>query len=182
MAAQVNGEVHPSSATLQHIAGYPLVNDALATIKKNPYGQKSIEIGDSAYQTFAKPLLSIFAKPYEYVSPYVKKADHLGAGALNKIDERLPVLKKPTNELYAEGKQVVFYPVVKGKETTDHVFSIYNSECKKVGGEGVVTYGKALISTGLVITSETLDWIGDILRAGKAKAKEAGEQANQAAH
>ncbi|KAK8087114.1 perilipin-like protein- Mpl1 [Apiospora phragmitis] len=142
MAAQINGEVHPSSATLQ----------------------KSIELGDSAYQTFAKPLLSIFARPYQYVSPYVKKADHLGAGALNKIDERLPALKKPTNELYLGGKQVVFYPVVKGKETTDHVFSIYSSECKKVGGEGVVTTARLLSLlawssparrwTGLVTSSE----------------------------
>lgn len=128
---------------------------------------------------FAKPVLPLFSRPYQYVSPYVKKADHLGAGALSKIDERLPMLKQPTVELYANGKQLAFYPVAKGKETTDHVFDVYSSEYKKVGGEGLVTYGKALISTGLVITSETLEWIGDMIRASKAKAKEAGDQATQ---
>lgn len=181
MANQVNGEVHPSSATLQHITGYPVVNDALTTFKNNPYGKKSIELGDSAYKTFAKPVMPYLAKPYQYVSPYVKKVDNMGAGALDKVDERLPMLKKPTNELYANGKQIVFFPITKGKETTDHVFNVYNSECKKVGGEGIVSYGKALISTGLVVTSEALTWIGDILRAGKAKAKEAGHEAQNAA-
>jgi hypothetical protein len=179
MSNQVNGEVHPSSATLQHITNYPVVNDALTSFKNNPYGKKSLELGDSAYQMIAKPVLPLFSRPYQYVSPYVKKADHLGAGALSKIDERLPMLKQPTVELYANGKQLVFYPVAKGKETTDHVFDVYSSEYKKVGGEGLVTYGKALISTGLVITSETLEWIGDMIRASKAKAKEAGDQATQ---
>ncbi|ORY60095.1 uncharacterized protein BCR38DRAFT_460049 [Pseudomassariella vexata] len=179
MAAQVNGDVHSSSATLQHITGYPLVSDALTTFKSNPYGQKSIELGDSAYKTFAAPVLPYLSRPYQYVSPYVQKADYLGAGVLNKVDERLPVLKTPTKELYSNGKQIVFYPVVKGKDATDHVFSVYNSEYKKVGGDGVVTYGKALISTGLVVTTEALNWIGDILRSGQSKAKEAGNEARE---
>jgi len=176
MAPQVNGEV-PASATLQHITGYPIIHDALEVYKSNPYGKRSIELGDSAYKTFAKPILPIFSKPYQYVSPYVKKADHLGAGILNKVDQRLPALKKPSKEIYANGKQLVFFPVIKGKETSDHLFSVYNSEYKNVGGYGVVTHGKALISTALVITSESLEWIGDILRSGKAAAKDASQEA-----
>ncbi|KAI0136877.1 hypothetical protein BJ170DRAFT_677746 [Xylariales sp. AK1849] len=179
MAARVNGETHPSSATLQHIRGYPVVSDALSTFKSNPYGQKSIELGDSAYQTFAAPVIPFLSKPYGYVYPYVKKADHFGAGALSKVDEKLPILKTPTKELYANTKQIVFLPVVKGKQTTDHLFSVYNSEFKKVGGDGVVTYGKAFISTGLVVTTETLNWIGSFLRSSKNKAKEAGNEATQ---
>ncbi|KAI1852636.1 hypothetical protein JX265_003123 [Neoarthrinium moseri] len=175
MASQVNGEVQPSSATLQHITGYPVVKDTLSAYKNNPYGKKSIELGDSAYQTFAKPVIPYLAKPYGYVSPYVKKADHFGAGALTKLDEKIPVLSTSTEEL----KQIAFFPVVKTKEGTDHVFSVYNSEFKKVGGDGVVTYGKAIISTGLVITSEALTWIGDFLRSSKEKAKEAGNDITQ---
>ncbi|KAH8677816.1 hypothetical protein BX600DRAFT_137696 [Xylariales sp. PMI_506] len=179
MAAQVNGETHPTSATLQHITGYPVVNDALSTFKKNPYGQKSIELGDSAYKTFAVPVLPYFARPYQYVSPYVKKADEFGAGALTKVDEKLPILTKPTQEIYDSGRQIVFFPVVKSKETKDHVFDIYNSEIKKVGGEGIVTYGKALISTSLVVTSEALTWISDIIRSSKTKAKEVANDVTQ---
>ncbi|KAI2632241.1 hypothetical protein GGR54DRAFT_26026 [Hypoxylon sp. NC1633] len=172
MAAQVNGEVHPSSATLSHITGYPVVSDSIAFIKGNPYGQKSIELGDSAYKTFAKPVIPYFAKPYEYVSPYVKKADSFGDDALSKIDARLPVLKKPTGELWTDGKNLVFFPVRKSLETKDHVFGVYSSEYKKVGGDGLVTSSKALVSTGLVVTSEALAWIGDFLKASKVQAKE----------
>ncbi|KAI1652342.1 uncharacterized protein F4817DRAFT_11263 [Daldinia loculata] len=182
MAAQVNGEVHPSSATLSHIRGYPVVNDSIAFIKGNPYGQKSIELGDTAYKAFAKPVFPYFSKPYQYVSPYIKKADQIGEDALNKIDERLPALKKPTGELWTDGKNLFFFPVRKGLETKDHVFDIYNSEYKKVGGDGLVTSSKALVSAGLVVTSEALTWIGDLLRAGKVQAKETGNEIRQANH
>ncbi|KAI1388612.1 uncharacterized protein F4822DRAFT_429229 [Hypoxylon trugodes] len=183
MAAQVNGEVHPSSATLSHITGYPVVSDSIAYIKKNPYGQKSIELGDSAYKAFAKPVIPYFAKPYQYVSPYLKKVDVIGNDTLTKIDERLPALKKPTGELWTDGKNLFFFPVRKGLETKDHVFDIYGSEYKRVGGDGLVTSGKALVSTGLVVTSEALTWVGDFLRAGKVQAKETGNDlARQANH
>lgn len=177
---QVNGEVHPSSATLSHITGYPVVSDGLTYIKKNPYGQRSIELGGSAYEMFAKPVLPYLAKPYEYVSPYVKRADDLGEQTLSKIDERVPALKKPTGELWADSKTLIFFPVHKGSEARDHVLSVYNSELKKIGGEGLVVNGKALVSAGLVITTETLTWVGDLLRAGQAKSKEAGNGAAQA--
>ncbi|KAI1139935.1 hypothetical protein F5Y05DRAFT_336436 [Hypoxylon sp. FL0543] len=183
MAAQVNGEVHPSSATLSHITGYPVISDSIAYFKQNPYGQKSIELGDSAYNAFAKPVIPYIAKPYQYISPYVKKADLIGDNTLSKIDERLPVLKKPTHELWTDGKNLVFFPLRKGFETKDHVFDVYGSEYKKVGGDGLVTSSKALVSTGLVVTSEALAWIGDLLRAGKVRAKETGNDlARQANH
>jgi hypothetical protein len=173
MATQVNGEVHPTSATLSHITGYPVVSDGLSYFKQNPYGARSIELGDSAYQTFAKPVIPYLAKPYEYVSPYVQKADQLGDQALSKVDERVPALKKPTGELWTDGKNIVFFPYRKSLETKEHVFGVYNSEYKKVGGEGIVTYGKAAITTSLVITTETLTWIGEYLKASKAKVKDA---------
>jgi len=179
MSPQVNGERRPSSATLSHFVDYPVVSDTLSYIKQNPYGAKSIELGDSAYQTFAKPVVPYLAKPYEYLSPYVKKADSLGDFALSKVDETVPALKKPTDELWTDGKSIIFFPVRKSVETKDHVFTIYNSEYKKVGGDGLVTYGKAFVSTSLVVTAETLSWIGDILRTGKAQAKEKTQEAQE---
>ncbi|KAI1296310.1 hypothetical protein F5Y03DRAFT_295014 [Xylaria venustula] len=173
MAPQVNGDVPPSSATLSHLTGYPVVSDGLAYLKKNPYGQKSIELGDTAYQTFAKPILPYLNRPYQYVEPYVKKADAIGDDALSKIDERIPSLQKSTDELVSDGKAIIFFPINKGIETKGHIVDVYNSEYKKVGGDGLVTSGKALISTGLFVTSEALTWVGDILRASKVRTKEA---------
>ncbi|KAI1206179.1 uncharacterized protein F4807DRAFT_440165 [Annulohypoxylon truncatum] len=179
MATQVNGEVHPSSATLSHITGYPVISDGIAYFKGNPYGQKSIELSDSAYKTFAKPVIPYLSKPYQYVSPYIKKADVIGDDTLSKIDARLPALKKPTHELWTDGKNFFLFPVRKGYETKDHVFDVYSSEYKKVGGEGLVTSGKALVSTGLVVTTEALNWVGDFLKARKVQAKEASNNATQ---
>ncbi|KAI1632300.1 hypothetical protein F4809DRAFT_628487 [Biscogniauxia mediterranea] len=179
MATNMSSSNH--LATHQHITGYPVIHDGLAYFKKNPYGQKSIELGDSAYQTFAKPVIPYFSKPYQYVSPYVQKADAIGDNALTKVDERLPALKKPTGELWTDGKNLVFFPVRKGIETKDHVLDVYNSEYKKVGNDSLVAYSKALISTGLVVTTEALNWISDLLKAGKVQAKEAtnNDQATQ---
>ncbi|KAI2467820.1 hypothetical protein F4781DRAFT_298567 [Annulohypoxylon bovei var. microspora] len=179
MAAQVNGEVHPASATLSHITGYPIVGDGIAYFKGSPYGQKSIELGDSAYKAFAKPVIPYLSKPYQYVSPYIKKADVIGDDTLTKIDARLPALKKPTHELWTDGKNFVFFPVRKGYETKNHVFDVYSTEYKKVGGDGLVTSSKALVSTGLVVTTEALTWVGDFLRARKVQAKEASNNASQ---
>ena len=49
---------------------------------------------------------------------------------------------------------------------------IFGSEKKKVGGEGVVTYGKAVVATGLVISSDALSWLSAFLSKKKAEAKE----------
>lgn len=94
---------------------------------------------------------------------------------------RLPALKKPTDELVSDGKAIIFFPVRKGLETKDHVFDVYSSEYKKVGGEGLVTSGKALISAGLVVTSEALTWVGDVFRAGKVQAKESTNDSSRQA-
>ena len=112
----------------------------------------------------------------------MKRADALGDDALSRIDERIPSLKKPTNELVSDGKAIVFFPLRKGLETKDHITEIYNSEYKKVGGEGLVTSGKALISTSLFVTSEALTWVGDVLRAGRVHAKEAAHDATRQAN
>jgi hypothetical protein len=126
----------------------------VSTFKSNPYGQKSIELGDSAYRTFAQPVLPYLSKPYQYVSPYVKKVDDLGEKALSKVDEKLPVVKKPTQELVNDAKTIVYFPIRVGQTGKEHVFSTYEQEYKKVGGDGLLTYGKALLTTALILTTE----------------------------
>jgi len=171
MASTINGE-KPSSAFLSHIVSYPVVGDSITTFKQNPYGQKSLALVDSGYQTFAKPILPYFAKPYEYVSPWVVKIDGLGDAALSKVDETFPTVKKPTGELYDNAKGTAFFPIRKGMEGKDYVLNTYNSEVKKVGGEGLVTYGKAAVTTTLIISSDALTWLSNVLSAKKEQTKE----------
>ncbi|KAH8889412.1 hypothetical protein GQ53DRAFT_216025 [Thozetella sp. PMI_491] len=169
-AQQVNGDV-AHSAFLDHLLGYPLINDGVSTFKSNPYGQKSLQLGDSAYQTFAKPVLPYFSKPYTYLSPYVKKADDLGDKTLANFDARFPVVKKPTGELYADAKGLVLYPLHVGQAGRDHVLSTFSAERKKIGDETLITYGKAAVTTALILTTETIQTVSTYLSAKKEEAK-----------
>lgn len=172
MAPQTNGETTVSSAFLSHLFSYPVISDSIATFKSNPYGAKSLDLTNASYEKLGKPLLPYFAKPYQYVSPYVAKADSIGDSTLSTLDSKFPVVKKPTGELVDTGKSYVFFPLKKGTEGKEYVFGVYNGEVKKVGGEGVVTYGKAAISTGLIVGSDTLSWLGSFLAQKKEQAKE----------
>jgi hypothetical protein len=68
---------------------------------------------------------------------------------------------------------LVFFPLTKGNEGKDYLLKTYNSEVKKVGGQGVVSYGKAAVSTTFIVGGEAYNWITAFLSAKKAQAKEA---------
>lgn len=66
----------------------------------------------------------------------------------------------------------MFWPVKVGTDGKEYVFSTYNKEVKKVGGEGIVTYGKAAVGTGLIVASDSWAWLGGFLSKKKAETKE----------
>ncbi|KAI5466976.1 hypothetical protein BGZ63DRAFT_13309 [Mariannaea sp. PMI_226] len=176
VSSQVNGDLPnstQSSAFIQHLLNYPVISDGVDTFKSNEYGQRSIKLGDAAYQTFAAPLLPWFAKPYQYVSPYVQKADTLGDKTLDQLDERFPVVKKPTNDLYNETRGLILLPYTKGLEGKDHVFGVYEAEYKKTEQAGLVAHGRAAVTTVLVVSNETLTWLSSFLQSKKTKATQA---------
>lgn len=174
-APQVNGDVH-QSAFIHHLLDYPVIHDGISTFKSNPYGKKSIELGDSAYKTFAEPVLPYFQKPYQYLSPYVKKADDLGDKTLAKVDERFPIVKKPTQELYNDAKTIVLFPVRVGQTGKEHVVQTYEVEYKKVGGDGLLTYGKALLTTALILTTEAYSTASSVFNSKKDDIKTAVDE------
>ncbi|KAL5596515.1 hypothetical protein BROUX41_006740 [Berkeleyomyces rouxiae] len=152
-----------NSAFLKHLLDYPIVKDSVDTVATSPYAknayvQKSIALGDSAYKTFAVPVLGYISKPYQYVQPYVQKADSIGDETLSKVDARFPAFKKPTSELYAEARSAVLVPYQKTVEGRDHVLSTYNAERKKLGADGLVAYTKALVGTAVVLGTEGVAW------------------------
>jgi len=171
MALQVNGD-KPSSAFLSHLTSYPIISDSISTFKANPYGAKSLDITTSLSTRISSPFLPYLSKPYQYVSPYVAKADSLGDSTLSTFETKFPLVKKPTGELYSDGKSLVFFPLTKSNEGKEYVFKTYNSEVKKVGGQGVVSYGKAAVSTTFIVGGEAYNWLTSFLSAKKAEAKE----------
>ncbi|KAH6610284.1 perilipin mpl1 [Trichoderma cornu-damae] len=177
-APQVNGEVsgHVQSAFLQHLLSFPLVNDGVHTVTSNEYAQKSFKLGDSAFRTLAAPVLPYFAKPYGYVSPYFQKADSFGDKTLDRLEERFPIVKKPTGDIYNETRGLILIPYQKGLEGKEHVFNIYAAELKKLEQEGVVAQGKAVVSTAIVVSNETLAWLSTLVAVKKADASEATKE------
>jgi hypothetical protein len=142
-------------------------------------GQKSLSVVDQIYATFAKPLAPYLNGPYQYVSPYVSKADSIADSGLNKVDQTFPIVKTPTGELKNSVSDVALFPLRKAFEGKDYVFNTYGSEYKKVGGNGLMTTGKAMVSTGLVVTSDSLHWLSTYLGAKKEDAKKVANQAGQ---
>lgn len=199
MAPQVNGDPAPSSQQsaflavsqtrssvhkinhwqlYQHLVSYPVINDSITSFKSHPYGAKSLSLTSQGYEKLGAPLLPYLSKPYEYVSPYVKKADSLGDSTLSSLDTRFPAVKKPTSELYQDAQYVVFFPLIKGTEGKEYVLSTYKGEVKKVGGEGVVTYGKAAVGTGFKVAGDSWAWLNSFVAPAKEQAKEAVAEKN----
>merc|ERR1712000_694909 len=161
--ATVNGDM-PHSAVLSHLQSYPVVSDSIKTIKENPYGAKSIDITNAGYTKFVKPTLPYFQTPASYAKPYVAKSD-----------ERVPIVKSETKEIQDTFVTYLHWPFETANNTKDWAFKTYNDEYKKCGGEGVVAGGKAVVTTGLVMTSDVLKWISSFLQQKKEEAKEVAQ-------
>ncbi|CZS97526.1 related to CAP20-virulence factor [Rhynchosporium agropyri] len=169
---QVNGEA-PSSAFLSHLFSYPLIHDTLTTIQRNPYGARSISLTSSVTHSITQKVSPFIQTPLTYASPYLSRADTLGDSTLSTIDEKFPVVKKPTNELLDDGKAIVWFPYNKGNEGKEYVFGVWGGECKKVGGEeGVVKWGKAALATGIVVAGDSYNLLSGFLAAKKQEGKE----------
>jgi hypothetical protein len=143
----LNGE-SPHSTTLRHLLTLPAVQDGVRAFSANPLGKMSIQLGSSAYNLVAAPMLSLFNKPLSYVTPYVQRVDEYGDQALSKVEEKYPVVKKPSPELFKEAKEAVYKPV-------RHVTEIYNGAYQRNGGGYAVARGKAAATTVVVVSAES---------------------------
>ncbi|KAB8237897.1 MAGE-domain-containing protein [Aspergillus alliaceus] len=168
----VNGE-KVYSHFLDHLTSYPIVSDSITVFKSNKYGAKSIQYADQGYDRIAKPVLPYFSKPYGYIAPYVARADSLGDQGLTQIDSRFPIVKQNTETIKGTLYDNATYPVRLVGGVKSHVFDTYGSEYKKCGGDGVVASGKALITTSLVLSQESLGFISSLLQAKKEQVKDA---------
>lgn len=167
----VNGE-KPHSQFISHLTSYPLVSDSITTFKNNKYGASSLKYADQSYERLAKPLIPYLSTPYAYVAPYVAKADSLGDQGLSKVDERFPIVKEDTEKIKNTLVDTAYFPLRLAGEARKHVFDTYGSEYKKCGGDGYVASGKAVITTGLVISQESLGWLSAFLAEKKERTKE----------
>lgn len=169
----------------QHVTSYPAVSDSLGAIENNSYGKKGIELATEGYNKVVAPVVPYAQRPYGYVAPYVQKADELADGGLTKVDNTFPIVKQDTEKIKSSILDLAFLPLRLANQSKDYVFSTYSNEYKKCGGNGYIAGGKALITTGLVVTSDSMSWLAEYLgqkkEEGKGFAKEKTDQAKGAA-
>ena len=120
-----NGE-KASSKFISHLSSYPVVSDSVETFKSHPYGKKSLDLADSAYQRFVKPVEPHLETPYSYAKPYVGKADELGDSGLGYIDSKFPIVKEDTNTIVDKGKSIVLWPFKVAFDGKDYVVNTWS--------------------------------------------------------
>lgn len=182
MSAQqmTNGD-KPSSLFLNHLGNYPVVHDAVSTYKTNPYGAKTLDIAQIAYDRIAAPFMPYLRTPYSILHPYLSKADTLADTGLNKVDETFPVVKEDTNALRGTAIQYALFPLRLAGEGKDYVFRTYADEHNKVGGEGLVRTAKAFVSTELKIAYDTLNYGISLFARTREQAKHQTQHAREKA-
>ena len=154
------------------MGSYPAVADAISTIKSNPYGERSIDLANNTYQSIVAPVIPYAQVPFEYIKPYVEKADEMADDGLTKFDKRFPIVKEDSDKIRSSILSLAFMPLRLAAESKDYVLQTYVSEYKKCGGDGYVASGKAMITTTLVMTSDSLAWLSSFLQQKKEQAKE----------
>ncbi|KAL1311565.1 hypothetical protein AAFC00_001683 [Neodothiora populina] len=176
MSTTVTNGDKTSFQTLGHIKSYPVVSDSIDAVKSHPYGAKSFEFADAAYDRFGKPIEPYLKGPYAYAKPYVEKADSLGDKGLGKLDSTFPIVKEDTQTLVSTAKSYAFYPLEFAGKGRDYLYSTWNDEYSKTAsrndrGDGLLTLAFAGVSTVLKIQQDALNTVSDYLGPKKDAAK-----------
>ncbi|KAH0542795.1 hypothetical protein FGG08_002843 [Glutinoglossum americanum] len=170
----MNGEGPLHSLFLSHLTSYPMINDSIETFKSIPIGQKSISLADQGYCALVKPVQPYLSKPYNFVHPYVSKADSLADSTLKQVDSRFPIVKEPTDKIKDTVSDYAYFPLRIAGDGRDYLFKVYGNEYRRAGGDkgGLVAKGKAGVTTSLVVTSEILAWLSSYLGQKKEQTKD----------
>ncbi|KAL2196016.1 hypothetical protein P885DRAFT_70146 [Corynascus similis CBS 632.67] len=146
-ASPVTNGDSPHSDTLRHLLTLPAVQDGVRAFSTNPLGRISIQLTNSAYHMVGAPVLSLFGKPLSYVTPYAQRVDEFGVQTLSKVEEKYPIVKKPSPELLKGAREAAYAPV-------RHVTEVYNGAYQKTSGNHTIASGKAAAKTAVVVSVE----------------------------
>lgn len=139
------------------------MSDSISAVKSNPYGAKALDLSNTGYEKLVSPFVPYAKRPYGYVAPYVAKADSLASDGLSKVDSKFPIMKEDTEKIKGTVLDYAYFPFRLVGDGKNYLLDTYTGEYKKCGGDGYVAGGKAMITTGLVVTSDTLSWLSSFL-------------------
>lgn len=72
-------------------------------------------------------------------------------------------MKEDTEKIKGTVMDYAYTPFRMVGDGKNYLLDTYSSEYKKCGGDGYVAGGKAFITSGLVVTSDTFAWIGSFI-------------------
>jgi len=176
---ETNGETQAHSVFFSHLGSLPVVSDGVTYFKGHPVGQKSISISQSVYDTFVKPFSPYIAKANTYAGPYVVKADQIADSGLAKLEERVPIVKEPTEKLkerltsftaYSTAQEAIAF----GNQKKDYALKVYNDEYSKSsnGQKSLISAAKASVTTTFILSSQTVGWFAAFLTTKKEQTEE----------
>lgn len=116
------------------------------------------------------------------MKPYVAKADSIADGGLAKVESTFPIVKEDSQKIKSSVIEIAFLPFRLAGNSKDYVYSTYTGEYQKCGGDGLISGGKAVITTSLVVTSDSLSWLGSLLAKKKQQTKEIAKEAKEKAN
>ncbi|KAL8870288.1 MAG: hypothetical protein Q9174_003633 [Haloplaca sp. 1 TL-2023] len=176
----VNGD-KPSSKFIDHVTSYPAVSDSITAVENNPYGKKAISLTSSLSDNIVSPLAPYTSRPYGYIKPYVQRADELADSSLDRVDSKYPIMKQDSEKLKSSIMDLAFLPFRMANDGKDYVLETYGNEYKKCGDNGYIAGGKAMVTTGLIVTSDSLAWVAEFLNQKTEEGKDVAKQAKQTA-
>jgi hypothetical protein len=87
------------------------------------------------------------------------------------VDKAFPIVREDTEKIKGTLLDTAYFPLRLATDAKEHVFQTYSSEYTKCGGNGIVASGKAVITTGLVLSQEYLAWLSAFLNTKQKQAK-----------
>ena len=72
-------------------------------------------------------------------------------------------MKEDTQKIKGTVLDYAYFPFRLAGDSKNYILDTYSMEYKKCGGDGYVAGSKAVITTGLVVTSDTLAWLSTFL-------------------
>lgn len=153
-----------------------MVSDSINTFKSNPVGRTSISLADHGYNHLIAPFLPYAQRPYGYVKPYVARADSLAEGGLTKVEHTFPIVKEDTQKIKGSVLDLAFLPFRVAGSGKNYLYNTYTGEYQKCGGDGLISGGKAIITTSLVVTSDALSLLSQIVAQKQEQTKEVAKE------
>ena len=92
------------------------------------------------------------------------------------MEHTFPIVKEDTQKIKSSAINLAFFPFRLAGSSKNYVYNTYTGEYKKCGGDGIISGGKAIITTGLVVTSDTLSFISSLVAQKKEQTKEVAKE------